>query len=220
MRVFAGASNEARRSSSTRDGTPPEIFERSTTAIFDSNASGRLDFYDFHGPLCCRNTTGPPPAVCLPVYDCNEDDTGRRVDSHALRVTFDSRLAASGTSLRTAMELMRHSDARLTTRIYTDPRLLDTAAAVNVLPRLVPPPSDREADRRLATGTGGFAASVASAQADHDPNCDPESLASGLVSGLAFCLPERVPSIGSRLASDGIGWHRSEQDGSPRCQPA
>lgn len=60
-----------------------------------------------------------------------EDDAGRRLDFHALRVTFGSMLAASGTTLRTAMELMRHTDAKLTTRIYTDPRLLNTAAAIN-----------------------------------------------------------------------------------------
>jgi len=128
-----------------------------------------------------------------------EDDAGRRLDFHALRVTFGSMLAASGTTLRTAMELMRHTDARLTTHIYTDPRLLDTAAAINALPRLVPPPDDRETDHKLATGTDDIAASVSGSKADHAPDCDPKSLASGL----AFCLSEPVTLIGSRLASDG-----------------
>ena len=35
---------------------------------------------------------------------------------------------------RTAMELMRHSDIRLTTAIYQHLELADTAGAVNLLP--------------------------------------------------------------------------------------
>jgi integrase len=49
-----------------------------------------------------------------------EDTRGRRVDIHALRKTFGTMLAASGISPRVAMEMMRHSDMKLTMGVYTD----------------------------------------------------------------------------------------------------
>lgn len=49
-----------------------------------------------------------------------EDERGRRVDIHALRTTFGTMLSASGVSPRVAMELMRHSDLKLTMKVYTD----------------------------------------------------------------------------------------------------
>ncbi|MEI6465153.1 MAG: site-specific integrase, partial [Verrucomicrobiota bacterium] len=49
-----------------------------------------------------------------------EDERGRRVDIHSLRKSFGTMLAVSGVSLRTGMELMRHSESRLTEKVYTD----------------------------------------------------------------------------------------------------
>jgi len=49
-----------------------------------------------------------------------EDERGRRVDIHALRTTFGTMLSANGVSPRVAMELMRHSDMKLTMKVYTD----------------------------------------------------------------------------------------------------
>ena len=43
-------------------------------------------------------------------------------------------LARSGVNPRTAMDLMRHSDIRLTTNIYQHLELVDTAGSVNQLP--------------------------------------------------------------------------------------
>jgi integrase len=63
-----------------------------------------------------------------------KDDRGRTVDLHSLRHTFGTLLARSGVAPRTAMELMRHSDIRLTTNIYQHLELVDTAGAVNRLP--------------------------------------------------------------------------------------
>jgi len=48
------------------------------------------------------------------------DDRGKVFDFHALRNTFCTLLQSNGVPLREAMELMRHSDAKLTTKIYTD----------------------------------------------------------------------------------------------------
>ncbi|MCK4626636.1 MAG: integrase [Phycisphaerae bacterium] len=45
-------------------------------------------------------------------------------------------LARSGVAPRTAQELMRHSDIRLTTNIYQHLELVDTAGAVETLPDL------------------------------------------------------------------------------------
>jgi integrase len=72
------------------------------------------------------------------------DDRNRVVDVHALRVTFGTHLCAAGVPLRTAQAAMRHSKPELTANVYTDPRLLDVAGAINALPTLALP---REAVR-------------------------------------------------------------------------
>ena len=58
------------------------------------------------------------------------DALGRKVDFHALRKTFATRLAVKGVPQRFAQELMRHSDANLTAGIYTDASQLPTFEAV------------------------------------------------------------------------------------------
>jgi len=64
------------------------------------------------------------------------DERNRVVDVHALRVTFGTHLCAAGVPLRTAQAAMRHSKPELTANIYTDPKLLDVAGAINALPVL------------------------------------------------------------------------------------
>ena len=81
---------------------------------------------------------------------------GRKLDLHALRTTFGTLLATSKVDIREAMELMRHRDIRLTTRVYTDLRLIDTHGAAAKLPRISG--KDGEADRMRATGTDGAVA--------------------------------------------------------------
>ena len=46
------------------------------------------------------------------------------------------RLASGGVSARTAQEALRHSRPELTAMLYTDPKLLDVAGALDVLPDL------------------------------------------------------------------------------------
>ena len=65
-----------------------------------------------------------------------KDADGRVVDVHALRHTTASYLAAAGVAPRTAQALMRHSDIRLTLGTYSDPQMLDTAAALDALPKM------------------------------------------------------------------------------------
>jgi len=65
-----------------------------------------------------------------------EDAQGRRLDIHALRKSFCTMLAVSGAPLRVSMELMRHTESRLTERIYTDVSHLPLQGALNGLPSL------------------------------------------------------------------------------------
>jgi integrase len=64
------------------------------------------------------------------------DERGRTIDIHALRHTFGTHLSKAGVPLRTAQAAMRHSDPSLTANVYTDPKLLDVAGALESLPRL------------------------------------------------------------------------------------
>ena len=61
----------------------------------------------------------------------------KRADFHSLRHTLATNLARAGTSPRIAMEVMRHSDIKLTTKTYTDAGLLPVADAVVKLPSLM-----------------------------------------------------------------------------------
>ena len=56
--------------------------------------------------------------------------------------------------LRTAQAAMRHSDPALTANVYTDPKLLDVAGALNVLPTL-PLKDNGMMDHQKGTGTHG-----------------------------------------------------------------
>jgi len=80
------------------------------------------------------------------------DERGRTLDIHALRHTFGTHLSKGGVSPRTAQAAMRHSKLDLTMNVYTDPRLLDVAGALDALPTLdldgAPTP-----ERTRATGT-------------------------------------------------------------------
>ncbi|MGE5607923.1 MAG: tyrosine-type recombinase/integrase [Bacillota bacterium] len=83
-----------------------------------------------------------------------EDEQGRRADFHALRHTYGTLLSKAGVSPREAMELMRHTDLRLTMKVYTDPRLFDLAGAVEKLPL---PTFKPAAIAQQANGTDGKA---------------------------------------------------------------
>jgi len=81
------------------------------------------------------------------------DDRGHTVDVHALRHTFGSLMSAGGVAPRTAQAAMRHSSIDLTMNVYTDPRVLDVAGALDSLPELPLDGSPQELQRNLATGT-------------------------------------------------------------------
>ena len=56
------------------------------------------------------------------------------MDVHAFGTTFGTHLCAAGVPLRIAQAAMRHSKPELTANVYTDPKLLDVAGALNALP--------------------------------------------------------------------------------------
>lgn len=67
-----------------------------------------------------------------------KDDRGRQLDFHALRMTFITRLAASGVDMRTAQQLARHSTIELTAQTYTDATQLPTKTAISSLTFVCP----------------------------------------------------------------------------------
>ena len=79
------------------------------------------------------------------------DERGRTVDIHALRHSFGTLLSTSGVAPRTAQQAMRHSEINLTMEVYTDPRLLDVAGAIEALPTL----SISERPEFIANGATG-----------------------------------------------------------------
>ena len=81
------------------------------------------------------------------------DDRGRTVDVHALRHTFGTLLSKVKVAPRTAQAAMRHSTIDLTMNVYTDPKLLDVAGAVESLPHL-PLTGGTQASRIAAKATG------------------------------------------------------------------
>ena len=86
------------------------------------------------------------------------DDRGRTVDVHALRHSFGTHLSRAWVHPRTAQAAMRHSKIDLTMNTYTDPRLLDIAGAVELLPDLPLDGTARTDDgtaTSVATGTDG-----------------------------------------------------------------
>ncbi len=92
-----------------------------------------------------------------------KDDRGRTIDFHALRHSFGTLLSTSGVAPRTAQQAMRHSDIALTMNVYTDPRLLDVAGAMESLPQLpISDSLDLPGTQILrATGTENVNSSVA-----------------------------------------------------------
>jgi len=101
-----------------------------------------------------------------------EDERGRRVDLHALRTTFGTLLSASGVSPRVAMELMRHSDLKLTMKVYTDVSQLPLVKEAALLPSFSIPRNQPATDTQLSTHAGvvsGQEASPAGATSHSEP---------------------------------------------------
>ncbi len=79
-------------------------------------------------------------------------------DFHSLRHLYVSRVVRSGASPKVAQELARHCDIRLTLGRYAHVALHDLSAAMDALPDLLPPTTERSA--LAATGTDGNGAKM------------------------------------------------------------
>ena len=64
-----------------------------------------------------------------------EDESGRCLDFHSLRMTFVTSLVAAGVHPRVAQALARHAKIETTMRVYTDVHSLDLRGAVERLAR-------------------------------------------------------------------------------------
>ncbi len=74
------------------------------------------------------------------------DCRGERADFHALRKTYGTMLTLAGIGQRTVMELMRHSDMRLTAKTYTDANMLPVSDAVVALTKFAASKRDSQID--------------------------------------------------------------------------
>ena len=83
------------------------------------------------------------------------DALGHSTDFHSLRKTFGTNLARAGVPSRVAMALMRHSDRRLTDKIYTDENLLGTWGAFDHLPNYSEQASQGASQNLVAAGQNG-----------------------------------------------------------------
>jgi len=110
------------------------------------------------------------------------DQSGRYADSHALRYTWATFLQRNGVAQRFAMKLMRHSDMKLTAKVYTDETQLPIYEAIKGLPRLL----DHTQIRAQISGATGQ--NVAQAVASIEGNGHAETpVNGGVCHGLAGC---------------------------------
>ena len=101
-------------------------------------------------------------------------EAGRRVDFHALRMTCNMLIDGVGANERTAMELMRHSDPKLTFNNYNDQTKLPKWEIVNSLPALL---AKDDNDTRQRTHLSDFSSpGVSPAVTDAENDDRPESL--------------------------------------------
>ncbi len=123
-----------------------------------------------------------------------EDERGLRFDLHAMRMTFNTRMANGNVPTRVAMHAMRHSEERLTTKVYTDPLRLPVAAHVAALPSLLGPVmvSARASGKSASEGyTGAQADTVA---ACWNPTESPETQGFSYVLTHSDTVPDNRPN--------------------------
>jgi integrase len=144
------------RASTTKNGKPaavrllPEVVE-ALNGLNDTSGPNELVFKRF--PRIERFRRDLKKAGVA-----YRDTAGNFADFHSLRKTFGTNLARAGVPSRTAMALMRHSDRRLTDKIYTDENLLGTWSAFDALPSYTETPSQGASQKLVAVGQNGSSA--------------------------------------------------------------
>ncbi len=160
------------------------------------------------------------------------DERGRTIDVHALRHTFGTLLSKAGVAPRTAQAAMRHSTIDLTMNVYTDPKLLDVAGAMDALPALpLVVGQASEAVTLKATGTGNsvvgqfapkFApttvkTSILGSILDKAASAAGKSNATAAIAGSAYAVNRKDPlTIAVNESSE---WAMTDSDRRhPRCK--
>ena len=82
------------------------------------------------------------------------DDTGRQSDFHAFRHTYGSMLGKTGVPLVIAQRMMRHSDPKLTSNIYTHVGISDAAKELAKLPTIIAAKTKRKVGGNTAKDSG------------------------------------------------------------------
>src|SRR5439155_10574983 len=89
------------------------------------------------------------------------DAKGEYADFHSFRKTFGTMLTLSGVGQRTVMELMRHSDMRLTAKTYTDANMLPISDAMVSLMKFAAKKADSQIDsQKLVPDSPSVSATV------------------------------------------------------------
>jgi integrase len=125
------------------------------------------------------------------------DELGRKVVFHSLRDTWATFLQRNGLAQRFAMKLMRHSDIRLTSKVYTDEMQLPIYDAIKNLPRLDAVPGYTQI-RAQNLGVDGQNVSHPVAQSEglqHAETIENKGDSRVLTQAVATCQLERVKGI-------------------------
>ena len=126
------------------------------------------------------------------------DARGRVVVFHSLRHTLNTDLGRSGAAVVVAMQVMRHSDSRLTLKRYTDASQLPTSEAMERLPRPRLNGTPGESQTAVATGTDGRARD---AQKDAQPPVPPgPRLSHAVTQGFRVEMAQPLADQGVSLA--------------------
>src|SRR5208283_1335560 len=125
------------------------------------------------------------------------DELGRYADFHSLRYTWATFLQRNGVAQRFAMKLMRHSDIKLTAKVYTDEMQLPIYDAIKNLPRL---DAMTGYTQIYAQNLGGKGETVSHPDVKSGESKQTESLANKgdsrcLAEPVARCQMERVKGI-------------------------
>ncbi len=82
------------------------------------------------------------------------DANGEYADFHSFRKTFGTMLTLAEVGQRTVMELMRHSDMRLTAKTYTDANMLPISGAIALLSAFAAKARDSQIDSQKIVSEG------------------------------------------------------------------
>ncbi len=159
-----------------------------------------------------------------------EDSAGKFADFHATRHTYISGIVAGGASVKTAQELARHSDPRLTIGRYSHTRLHDLQGALDALPATSASKPDTEARELAATGTDGKACCENGQQLGQqlDGKTGQDVASDGETQGDASAAqsrevdnPQTVPMtvLGNKKATSGETWRESGGHGTRTRNP-